>query len=79
MEIGVIDAVGQVLYNANAENKAVSDYTFMINAVNKSDLDYDTKEKIVDIINEIISDELNHANKLLELYTMLTGIEPNKD
>jgi rubrerythrin len=79
MEIGVVDAVGQVLYNANAENKAVSDYTFMINAVNKSDLDYDTKEKIVDIINEIISDELNHANKLLELYTMLTGIEPNKD
>ena len=45
MEIGVVDAVGQVLYNANAENKAVSDYTFMINAVNKSDLDYDTKEK----------------------------------
>lgn len=79
MEMGVIDTVSQVLYNANAENKAVSDYTFMINAVNKSELDYDTKEKIVDIINEIISDELNHANKLLELYTMLTGIEPNKD
>ena len=37
------------------------------------------RKKIVDIINEIISDELNHANKLLELYTMLTGIEPNKD
>lgn len=79
MEMGVIDTVSQVLYNANAENKAVSDYTFMINAVNKSELDYDTKEKIFDIINEIISDELNHANKLLELYTMLTGIEPNKD
>ena len=44
-----------------------------------SDYRSNDKEFIKDTISEIISDELNHQEKLKMLYTMLTSIKANKD
>lgn len=66
-------------FNKKAEAQAVEDYTEMIKQVLASDIEETQKEKIVNTISELISDELNHQMKLGELYVMLTGIEPNKD
>ena len=37
------------------------------------------KDEIKSVINEIISDELNHNEKLNAVYTAITGIKPNID
>lgn len=66
-------------YNDKAEADAVQKYTEFIKIVQDSILDSDDKEEIIGQLREIISDELNHQEKLHEIFTKLTGIEPNKD
>lgn len=68
-----------IQFNAEAEAKAVKDYTDMLQKVNFSDIIIEQKELIIETIKELIADELNHENKLQELYVYLTNIEPKKD
>ena len=79
MEEKILEIAKYVQFNAEAEAKAVFDYTEMIKFVVASDIEEETKKKVVDIISELIADELNHETKLHELYTSLVGIEQNKD
>lgn len=66
-------------FNEKAEAQAVFDYTEMINQVLKSDLTEEEKQFVITTIEELISDELNHQQKLQMLYVFLTSIQPNKD
>ena len=69
----------EIEFNAKAEAQAVYDYTELLGKIAESGLNENEKGGITDIINEIIADELNHQNRLQEVYTYLTGIEPNKN
>lgn len=66
-------------FNEKAEAQAIYDYTEFIKAVVESSLTDDEKEYIVGVITEIIGDELNHQQKLHELFTTLTEIKTDKD
>lgn len=66
-------------FNDKSEAQAILDYTEMIRVVLDSDLEDEDKRYIVDIISELIADELNHQQRLSEIYTFLTSIEPKKD
>ena len=66
-------------FNAKAEAQAILDYTEFLRIVDTLSIDGVDKEFIKDTISEIISDELNHQEKLKMLYTMLTSIKANKD
>lgn len=68
-----------VQINAEAEAKAVRNYTEMLQKVNSSVIMIEQKELIIETIKELIADELNHESKLQELYVYLTNIEPKKD
>jgi rubrerythrin len=68
-----------VQFNNKAEAQAIEDYVNFLNSVAESDLPMSDKEYITNVINEIIADELNHQEKLQDLFTGLTDIEPNKD
>ena len=68
-----------VQFNNKAEAQAIEDYTDFLNSILDSNLNEEDKTNIASVINEIISDELNHQQKLQEIYTFLTNIEPNKD
>ena len=68
-----------IQFNNKAEAEAIEYYTELLKETTISDLEVRDKEIISDVINEIISDELNHQIKLQKLYTMLTSIEPNKE
>lgn len=79
MEQEILEIAKEAQLNAEAEAKAVKDYTEMIAKILESNLDIETKNTAVDVIKELISDELNHEMRLGELYVALTGIEPNKN
>lgn len=66
-------------FNAKAEAQAILDYTEFLRILDTLSIDGVDKEFIKDTISEIISDELNHQEKLKMLYTMLTSIKANKD
>lgn len=66
-------------FNEKAEGQAILDYTDFLKFVAESELSQDDKDYIASVINEIISDELNHQQKLQELYTAITDIKANKD
>ena len=65
--------------NNEDEAVAIKGYTELLDLVFKSDLTNESKEKIFASIKEIIADELNHQQKLQELYSFLTSIQPNID
>ena len=65
--------------NEKAEAQAVIDYTEMIKRVVNSNIDEQVKQDIINTIEEVIADELNHQMKLGQLYVALTEIEPNKN
>lgn len=65
--------------NLKEEAQAVIDYTEMIKRVVGSRIDEADKTQIIDVIEEIIGDELNHQMKLGQLYVALTSIEPKGD
>lgn len=75
----ILEIAKTIEYNAKAEAQAVLDYTELIKMVASSEIEEETKETIIDTINELVSDELNHQMKLGQLYVSLTGIEPNKN
>lgn len=66
-------------FNDKSEAQAILDYTEMIRAILNSDLEQSDKEYLISIIEELIADELNHQQRLSEIYTFLTSIEPKKD
>lgn len=68
-----------VQFNLKAEAQAIEDYSRFLEMVEQSDISEETKDGIFEIIEEIISDELNHQNKLHELYTEITEIKTNKN
>lgn len=65
--------------NNKDEAVAIENYSLLLEEITNSDMPSADKEKLFDIINEIIADELNHQEKLQEAYTMLTNIKPNKE
>ena len=75
-----LELAKEIEFNEKAEAQAILDYTeFLRKLDNLTNIDGLDKESIKDTISEIISDELNHQEKLKMLYTMLTSIKANKD
>ena len=66
-------------FNQKAEAQAILDYTRLIAEINNSEIEEPDRTAFISTISELISDELNHQEKLFELYVVLSGIEPNKD
>ena len=66
-------------FNEKAEAQAVYDYTEMMKVIDLAPIMPDEKEELKAVIAEIIADELNHQEKLRQLYIRLTAIMPNKD
>ncbi len=66
-------------FNQKAEAQAILDYTRLIAEINNSEIEEPDRAAFISTISELISDELNHQEKLFELYVALSGIEPNKD
>lgn len=69
----------EVQENNEAEADAIKDYTKLLADIDSSVLADTDKEFCRETINEIVADEMNHQEKLTMLYSMLTGILPNKD
>ena len=66
-------------FNAKAEAQAIYDYSEMMKYIDQAPILPDEKDEMKLIIAEIISDELNHQEKLRQLYVKLTAVLPNKD
>lgn len=66
-------------FNEKAEAQAVYDYTEMMKFIDLAPIMPNEKEELKAVIAEIIADELNHQEKLRQLYIRLTAIMPNKD
>lgn len=66
-------------FNQKAEAQAILDYTRLIAEINNSEIEEPDRTAFISTISELISDELNHQEKLFELYVALSGIEPNKE
>ena len=65
--------------NNKEEASAIEGYTEMLEVISTLEIDEDLSVEIMETITEIISDELNHQEKLNNLYIKLTEIEPNKE
>ena len=79
-EISILELAKLVEFNEKAEAQAVLDYTEMMKrTIESENVSQETKDRIIDVISEIVADELNHQKLLIELYTYLTDIEPNKE
>lgn len=68
-----------IQYNVTAEADAIEKYNRLLELVKNSDLPKNQKEVIQNNVYEIIGDELNHQERLQQLYTLVTGIKPDKD
>lgn len=68
-----------IQYNITAEADAIEKYNRLLQMVKDSDLPKNQKEVIQSNVYEIIGDELNHQERLQSLYTLVTGIKPDKD
>ena len=64
----------KLMDNMKAEAEAVSDYTELLGLMQEAGYEQD-----MGIITEIISDELNHQQRLYALYEKVTGIVANKE
>lgn len=73
----MLEFAKELQYNIKQEAQATEDYTNLLMTLEKSNLS--NKDEIKSVINEIISDELNHNEKLNAVYTAITGIKPNID
>lgn len=73
----MLEFAKELQYNIKQEAQATEDYTNLLMTLEKSTLQ--NKDEIKSVINEIISDELNHNEKLNAVYTAITGIKPNID
>lgn len=61
-------------FNAKAEAQAIYDYSEMMKFIDQAPILPDEKDEMKLVIAEIISDELNHQEKLRQLYVKLTAI-----
>lgn len=68
-----------VQLNNREEAEAILDYTDLLNNIQSSTLTEEEKTEITAQINEIIGDELNHQQRLQEIYTYLTQIQISAD
>ena len=73
----MLEFAKELQYNIKQEAQATEDYTNLLMTLENSNLS--NKDEIKSVINEIISDELNHNEKLNAVYTAITGIKPNID
>ena len=87
---GILDADDKTVIallmalNNKAEQEAIYDYTEALNALESIKTKFVGSDRVemqelVNSIKEIISDELNHAQKLTQYYELITGIKPAKD
>ena len=65
--------------NNKDEAEAVSKYTKLLDGLSGMNIDYKAKKELISDITEIISDELNHQEKLKKWYVKITNIAPNKE
>jgi len=85
LEAGDTNAMARLMaLNNKAEQDAIHEYTETLSALDAVKENYKGAERvlvqgIINSIKEIISDELNHAQKLTNYYKLLTGITPAKD
>jgi len=79
MENDILEIANEMQCNAKAEAQAVIDYNNTIKKIMESSLNEKTRNILINGINEIIADELNHNRKLQGYFTLLTSIEPKKD
>ena len=75
----ILEIAKTIEYNAKAEAQAVLDYTELLKQINDSNIENVDKKFLIENIEEIITDELNHQKKLEMAYTMLTKIKANKN
>lgn len=75
----ILEIARKIQENNKDEAVAIAGYTALLKDIYNSNLEIEDKQKCNDFIQEIISDELNHQERLQELFTMLTGIEINKN
>lgn len=78
-KLSALAVAHEVQENNEGEADAIKDYTRLLDSIDSSELDETDKEFCTATINEIVADEMNHQEKLAMLYSMLTGIMPNKD
>lgn len=78
-KLSALAVAHEVQENNEAEADAIKGYTRLLDSIDSSELDETDKEFCTAAINEIVADEMNHQEKLAMLYSMLTGIMPNKD
>ena len=75
----VLQVSDELQCNDKEEANAIQNYNRLLDMVDKSDLPRMKKEVIQSAVYEIISDELNHQQKLQDLYSLVTGIKANKE
>lgn len=75
----ILEIAKLVQFNTKAEAQAVEDYTELLRFADKCNIEDADKKYIASVIEELISDELNHQTRLQMLYTALTEIKANKD
>ena len=75
----VLQVSDELQFNDKEEANAIQNYNRLLDMVDKSDLPRMKKEVIQSAVYEIISDELNHQQKLQALYSPVTGTKSNKE
>ena len=75
----ILEIAKKIQENNKDETVAIANYTELLKEIYNTDIDLEDKQKCNNVIQEIISDELNHQQRLEELYILLTGIQKNKN
>lgn len=75
-----IEISKEIQFNLKEEASAIEYYTNLMNDILEcEELTEEDKNDLISNIAEIVSDELNHQEKLQAIYVALTGIEPAKE
>lgn len=74
-----LEVARYLLENSNDENDAIKSYDEALKFIMNAEIDEIVKQHIINDIKEIISDELNHAQRLMNDYQLVTGIEKNEN
>jgi rubrerythrin len=74
-----LEVARYLLENSNDENNAIKSYDEALKFIMNAEVDEIVKQHIINDIKEIISDELNHAQRLMNDYQLITGIEKNEN
>lgn len=74
-----LEVARYLLENSNDENDAIKSYDEALKFIMNAEVDEIVKQHIINDIKEIISDELNHAQRLMNDYQLIIGIEKNEN